>query len=698
MLGARMLQAAQEAGAGPTPMQGWAWKVRRTIAAADVPTVVHLDETVLPSEMLDAGSANSAQPRGGDIRVTSDEAGTTLLPHVVVYFRSSATPAERNASIYVRPGAATDLWIWYANPDVSALPEDHPSGANAVWDADLVIPVTPDRVSQDLSGFGRDGKPGILRDFNSVLIFDGATEYAAWPSIARAADGRLLCAFRRGAAIHGIDMDGYISVHHSADNGMTWSELSTINQGNAATDSRDPNLLVRSNGDVWCVYTERADSAGNMVYRVSADNGATWGAEQAIVSGTRQAHGKPIELANGNIALSIYDWGGTNVAYYYQWDGAAWSSQQIASGYNETSVLQDPNAETTLYAFLRGASSGIYRSVSTDGGSTWGAPSKVLANVDAGPAEPQWRDNGDLLLCYADDRANAQALVVRSTDQGATFSSSDKVRIAQDGDTLAGLNGEGFYPSFVQLSDGLYGAAFYHDTDSHVSPTKILFRLFRVAADGRLVAYTDLGTPESGVAFDGAETHLASIGDLSSFAFMHTTGSFTIRGVMQLNDHTADIAQGLITSVATSKENGFALAYENRSVASADRQLRLLLVRGVDKTPAIDASSPNGTIVDNNPHLIHVTGDGPSETVRFYVDGTEVGNVVGYSGLGSGNASRVVNIGRWNHSAPLGYLNGRWHQCAVYDTPMGATEIGAEHDNWANMAMFWDASPVPQAV
>lgn len=670
--------------------QGWNRKIEISLSDPSAITA-QMDETVLPTEMIDSDNVNSARYRGGDIRITSDELGITLLPHVVEYFRATPGGIGSKASIWLRPEGNNSVWVWYSNPNATHLLETDSFGAyNVFSNSQLFMPCSPDRASQDLGPFQRHGRPGIIDNFDTITVFNGISEYAAWPSIIkRTIDGNLLCAFRRGGFSSVIDTDGYISIHLSTDQGLSWTELSTINQTDGTADARNPDLIQLFTGEIWCVYTKITSSISEVYYRVSNDGGATWGPELAIVAegGLDDSKGKPIELINGNIGIAIFNTG-TDTVTYYEWNGLSWLAiGVIAIGYNETSIIQDVDNPNSLYAFSSNSSlNGVWRISSADAGATWSTPSRVIDTNTRGPSEIQYLSNGDLLVITAVNRTDGVCFAFRSTNNGFSFE-TDVTVIAQESDTLEGLTGEGFYPSFVEIDTNIFGVVFYYDSTVQTQPTKILFRLIRRDANGIMVSYTSAGIPSQGILFDGDDNFIGEIGNNNSFKYVHETGTFTFRGVIQLSNFFADDVGAFLGNVASASDLGFFITYDNRSSISATREIRTFLANG-SGIPIIDARI-SSAINDNSPHLIHVVGNGSTQTITVYVDGIEIGNQTGYNSLGSGSAIRPLNIGRQNHTSPIANLNGSLKHVALYDFPFDSSRIFQEHENWSNMISFW---------
>ena len=92
----------------------------------------------LPAEMITTGNANAAKSDGGDIRFTSDSAGTTELPLEIAAFSQNSSSAAARAELWVKVpsiSAATDtvIYLWYKNSSASGYAIDASYGRNAVW-------------------------------------------------------------------------------------------------------------------------------------------------------------------------------------------------------------------------------------------------------------------------------------------------------------------------------------------------------------------------------------------------------------------------------------------------------------------------------------------------------------------------------------------------------------------------------------
>jgi len=111
-------------------------KVSGSANHSDFPVL--LTEDNLPSEMFDADGSYPANSDGGDIRFTSDEAGTTELAREVVEFTRDNDPANGTAQIWVKVPTLdynddTVIYVFYNNSGASEPAADSTYGSEAVW-------------------------------------------------------------------------------------------------------------------------------------------------------------------------------------------------------------------------------------------------------------------------------------------------------------------------------------------------------------------------------------------------------------------------------------------------------------------------------------------------------------------------------------------------------------------------------------
>ena len=221
------------------------------------------------------------------------------------------------------------------------------------------------------------------------LVSRDPAVYQAWPDVALAADGRLVCVFSECTHHHDRSYTRIVVVD-SADRGRTWSAKRPLTEGTAGrpyyyncariTALRDGRL---------CVIVDRLPAGGEgdkAVHAVnllcfSQDGGRTWGAWQET-----PLHGivpdKLLELADGRWLISAHHPEGGFLAQFLHistdqgrtWGGRITVASQAGLNLCEVSILPVDGGRT-LVAFLRENSWQGWdckKTLSTDGGLTWG--------------------------------------------------------------------------------------------------------------------------------------------------------------------------------------------------------------------------------------------------------------------------------------------------------------------------------------
>jgi len=128
---------------------GWGRKCALVIQNGQVPAnqsnfPVLLTEDTLPSEMMDADGSYPALNGGGDIRFSSDSAGSTRLACEIVDFTTNNDPANATAEIYVKiPSVSssvdTTFYVWYNKTGESQPARNDTYGSDNVWDSNYIM-------------------------------------------------------------------------------------------------------------------------------------------------------------------------------------------------------------------------------------------------------------------------------------------------------------------------------------------------------------------------------------------------------------------------------------------------------------------------------------------------------------------------------------------------------------------------------
>lgn len=157
-------------------------QVAGSVDFISLPALITLDH--LNSEIVDAGG-NSALNGGGDVRFSSDEAGTVQLSIDIEQFITNAVEVNRRCTLWVNvPSVSynsdTTIWIWYSKAGESQPADGASFGRNSVWpNRNLrtnLSSVTPIDSSGNQTLTATDvtsgvGENGLALDFNGTSTF-----------------------------------------------------------------------------------------------------------------------------------------------------------------------------------------------------------------------------------------------------------------------------------------------------------------------------------------------------------------------------------------------------------------------------------------------------------------------------------------------------------------------------------------------
>jgi hypothetical protein len=113
--------------------------VQVTADQTAMPVLITNASGCLPSEMVTTGDPNSAQSDGGDLRFTTDLAGSNRIACEIVAWTQDATAANAIAEIWVPvdvlTGSDVTIYVWYNAGGGQTQPAAGASfGSQAVWD------------------------------------------------------------------------------------------------------------------------------------------------------------------------------------------------------------------------------------------------------------------------------------------------------------------------------------------------------------------------------------------------------------------------------------------------------------------------------------------------------------------------------------------------------------------------------------
>lgn len=342
------------------------------------------------------------------------------------------------------------------------------------------------------------------RDFVFVTHDGGAGGFEAFPDVARMNDGRLLCVFYDGYGHIAwpdekiFKTGGRISGCVSSDEGKTWSAPFVVYD--SPFDNRDPSITALADGTLLCCFfslektNQRPESyrkLGTWFIR-SGDNGQSW-SEPSLISDRYWVSSPVRVLSNGRWILGLYseapDW--LAVTAFSDDAGEHWNFSIIPPSDEllvdaETDVIE--RKDGTLLAVLRHREGErpMVRSVSTDGGATWGEPQSMGFS---GHCPYLFRESGGAILLATRTASEGRAL----PHKGIEFSTTTLRVSLDEGETWsAPITVDRFlgaYPSMVSLQDGSVLIVYYEENGS-MDPSNVRARKFRL--DGGQVHWENI--------------------------------------------------------------------------------------------------------------------------------------------------------------------------------------------------------------
>ena len=223
-------------------------------------------------------------------------------------------------------------------------------------------------------------------------------KFTGIPSVAISPEGRLWSTWYTGPNPH-EDLNNYVVLSTSGDNGNTWQEVLVIDpDGPGEVRAYDPEIWIDPDGKLW-VFWAQAAALGNGatvlieegtaagVWAIKADNpeleDPNWGAPVRITDGVMMC--KPLKLSTGEWTLPVSIWKKepNNARMVVSTDkGVTWKVKGGASvpddvrSFDENIIIE--RKDGSLWMLIR-TKYGIGESISKDRGSSWSpvAPSVI---------------------------------------------------------------------------------------------------------------------------------------------------------------------------------------------------------------------------------------------------------------------------------------------------------------------------------
>ena len=287
----------------------------------------------------------------------------------------------------------------------------------------------------------------------------------AWPNLTVLRDGTVVATIHNQASHLKLPSD--IECWASEDGGRTWAKRGTpaprdnprVARGNVAAGlANNGDLIVIASG--WSDPAAK-DGRGSILLPIvsrSADGGRTWSIDKKAFSRITVPFGDILEGSDGKLRVGVYRGEpGTTMIFRSPDDGKTWEEPVVI---NKDVVIHEP----ALFHLGKGRwlaaarLNGLTLYTSDDDAKTWRLR-KSLTGAQQHPGHFTRLKDGRVLLSYG-NRVTPKGVDVRfSDDEGETWTQPFRA---------VDFQGDGGYPSSVQLSDGNVLTAYYaRKVDAH---------------------------------------------------------------------------------------------------------------------------------------------------------------------------------------------------------------------------------------
>jgi hypothetical protein len=206
------------------------------------------------------------------------------------------------------------------------------------------------------------------------------------------------------------DLNYEIYYKRSTDGGISWGADTRLTNNSASSEYTSVSV---SGSVVHVVWFDNRDLNYEIYYKRSTDGGISWGADTRLTNNTGSSFGPSVSVSGSVVHVVWYDGRDANSEIYYKRStdgGTSWgadtrlTNNSAASEYPSVSV--SGSAVHVVWEDQRDAGNAeIYYKRSTDGGVSWGADTRLTNNagnsfftsvsVSGSVVHVVWQDNRD---------------------------------------------------------------------------------------------------------------------------------------------------------------------------------------------------------------------------------------------------------------------------------------------------------------
>jgi len=352
----------------------------------------------------------------------------------------------------------------------------------------------------------------ILSNYNLFAQWQPDVRLTNNPAYSSTSENNAWCIAASENVVHAVWYDfregnNEIYYKRSSDGGISWGADTRLTNNTAPSFS--PSVSV-SGLVVHVVWNDRRDGNYEIYYKRSTDAGISWGADTRLTNNTAHSQFSSIAVS-GSIVHVV--WRENNDIYYKRSTdgGTSWGSDtrltnNIASSDGPSVSVSDSSSSGGVHVVwydYRDGNYEIYYKRSADGGTSWGADTRLTNNsflsTYASVAVYGSSAEGGVYVIWQDERdLNWEIYYKRSTDGGTSWGADTR---------LTNNTGSSLYPSIAlsgSLAEGVVHVVWQDDRNGNVEI------YYKRSTDG-------------GVSF-GADTRLTNNSGGSLYSFVSVSG------------------------------------------------------------------------------------------------------------------------------------------------------------------------------
>lgn len=327
------------------------------------------------------------------------------------------------------------------------------------------------------------------------------------PAVSYTSSNNARCVASSGDSVHVVwrDLrDGNAEIYYkrSTNKGLNWGADTRLTNNSA--NSIDPSISI-SGSVVHVVWIDRRDGNDEIYYQSSSNGGTSWGSSTRLTNNPAISIYASVSVSVSMVHVVWQDYRDGNYEIYHMRStdgGTSWGTEARLT--NNTALSGSPSVSVSgldvhvTWTDERAGSSNfeIYYKRSTDGGTTWGADTRLTNNSAFSTSASSAASGSVVHVVWSDLRdGNNEIYYKRSSDGGSSWGV----------DTRLTNNGGASYSSSLSVSGTAVHVIWIDDRD------------------GNFEIYYNLST-DGGISW-GSDTRLTNNSALSNFSSVSTSGS-----------------------------------------------------------------------------------------------------------------------------------------------------------------------------